>query len=210
MLNEDNTFDFLRQINGLESAVNAFYHYFRSKNIQVDESNIQVDESNIEVDESYIQYDESYINFFDKIINSNELDEYWNNELLLNTNKEIIPNFVEDVDNNIETEFKIEKKKTYKKTKNKYLQSNINNINSNCKAIKKKYSCKKCGKLYIDSDGVRKHWKNKHNKFELKRGNIDSYTTIIFQTEETYEIDKINLLSYNYELMCYESIENIR
>ena len=228
MLTEDNTFDFLRQINDLESNVNTFYYYFSSKNIQLDESYIQLDES-------YIQLDESYINFLDKINNLdklNEPNEFLHNELLLNKNKEIILDFREDVDNNIEidksyinlfekiinlnklsepNEFKIKKETKDKKTKIKDSPSkinNLNNINYNYKPIKKKYSCNKCGKLYANYDAVRKHWKKKHNEFELERGNIDSYTTIITKTGDEYKDNKINLSSYNIDLTCNESLEN--
>ena len=54
MLNEDNMFDFIRQVNGLEIAVNTFHNYFKSKNISVDPS---------------------YINCFDELINSNKSNE---------------------------------------------------------------------------------------------------------------------------------------
>lgn len=158
MLTEDNTFDFLRQVNGLESAVNTFYNYFINKNIQVDTS---------------------YINSFDQIINPNEPDEFFHNELLLNykkMNEQIIPNY-KNYEDNIETESKV--RNLTIDTKIKYSRSNINNRNINCKAINKKYSCKKCGKFYMHTDGVRKHWRNKHSEFELKRGNIHDYTTII-------------------------------
>ena len=212
MLTEDNTFDFLRQVNGLESAVNTFYNYFRNKNIQIDAS---------------------YINYFDKIINADEPDEFFPNELLLNyekiyniienlnkekeINEQIIPNF-KNYEDNIETESKVRHLTIDTKTKD--LSSKINNrnnrnnrnnvnyvnyVNTKFIAINKKYSCKKCGKLYIHTDGVRKHWKNKHSEFELKRGNIHDYTTII-QTEETDNSYKANESPDNIELTCNESL----
>ena len=172
MISEDNTFDFIRKINGLESAVNTFYNYFKFKNIQIDAS---------------------YINCFDKIINPNEYDEFFHNELLLNKNKEInekiIPNFENYQDYNIETESKVVRQTTDTITK---IKDSPNNVNNKCKLIQRKYSCIKCGNLYANTDGVRKHWRKKHSEFKLKRGNIDSYTKIIFQTYETDNVDKAN------------------
>ena len=192
MLTEDNTFDFLRQVNGLEIAVNAFYNYFRHKNIEVDES---------------------YINCFDQIINPNKSDEFFPNELSLNyekNNEQIIQDFKNYDDNNIETESKLRTETTDTKTKIKDSPSkvtNVNNVTTICKLINKKYSCKKCGKLYINTDGVRKHWRNKHSESKLKRGNIHNYATIIIQTTEQIDVDnKVNQSPDNIELTCYETL----
>lgn len=176
MFTEDNTFDFFRQINGLEYAVNTFYNYFRYKNILVDES---------------------YINCFDEIINTNDLSEFFHDE-------QIIPTLKNYENNNFEIESNVVEETIDSKTKITNLPIKVN---TKYKSIDKKYSCKKCGKLYANTDAVRKHWRKKHNEFELKRGKIHSYTTIIFQTEKTYDVDKTNECSDYIDLTCNELLE---
>lgn len=41
------------------------------------------------------------------------------------------------------------------------------------------YGCRLCGKTYISTDGVRKHWRTKHSNVILRRGHVTDYSFVI-------------------------------
>lgn len=43
------------------------------------------------------------------------------------------------------------------------------------KKRKLQYACKQCGKTYVSSDGVKKHWRKCHQNINIRRGYVDDY-----------------------------------
>lgn len=41
------------------------------------------------------------------------------------------------------------------------------------------YGCRLCGKTYMSTDGVRRHWRTKHSKLIIRRGCVTDYSFVI-------------------------------
>ena len=49
---------------------------------------------------------------------------------------------------------------------------------------KYKYQCLQCGKSYLSTDSVKKHWRNKHTRIYIRKGHREDYCKRIFMGEK--------------------------